>query len=133
MWTLNPICIVESLDLDTGKVMPLNHEQGEQIEGLPATFRVVPVGKWFDTPLFDQAAQIAAQMFANEGAIVPVKFDETDVLVQEYPKDAKLVFIFHKMIKGKEMLYPYTWSLPPEMIAELKTTGKWELDPTEIN
>ena len=91
-------------------------------------YRVVPLKKWKDSPLFLIACENAAAAFAKSGALIPVKLDEDGILVQEYTSGLKLEFIFAKRIAGVEHFYRYHWNLnePPQLIAELKTAGLWD-------
>jgi hypothetical protein len=110
--------------------MALNHDLGELIQGLPGPYRVVPLHKWQDTQLWEQAAEMAGKAFKRSGSLRKrVQF--TDVLVQEYPKTSKLLFLFEATVAGQPMYYPWVWDLTPEMIAEFTTTGKWVPGITE--
>lgn len=106
--------------------MPLDKVKGEQIGGLGHVYRVVPAAKWRMTSLFESAATAAEEAFTRSGALAPITFDEEEVLVQEYPKAAKLAFVFCKRIRGNEHFYPFVFDLPPQMIADLIVTNKWE-------
>lgn len=106
--------------------MPLDRIRGEIVGDLGHAFRIVANAKWRETPLFDEAAQKAAQAFLSAGALWPVTFDDGEVLTQEYPSSRQLVIIFSKSIKGVETLFPWVWDLPDKMLAELKTLGKWD-------
>lgn len=108
--------------------MPLNHNLGEPIEGL-GPFRVVPNAKWRETSMFEQAATIAAQAFMDKGALLPITFDEKEVLTQEFPGVNVLMFIFCKSIRGQDHFSVREFQLPDDMMRELKTLGKWEAMP----
>lgn len=103
----------------------LNKERGEIIGDLGRGFRIVPNEKWRDTMLWTQAAKFAVAAFVKSGALLPIHFDDDHVLVQEYPIDSKIAFIFERKVAGKEMLYPYVFSLSPKAIAELRVSGRW--------
>lgn len=109
--------------------MPLDHDNGETIPELGPGFHVAK-GKqkdyWKHTSLWDEACKDAARVFHIEGALLPVVFDDRQILVQEYPRDRKLVFIFCRPVAQRELFHIFTFDLPPEMIAELKVTGKWQ-------
>ena len=106
--------------------MPLNKDAGEHIDGLPGAYRVVPNQKWRESKLFDQAAEEAAKIFAAQGALLPIGFDDDEVLSQEYPSSNQLAFLFVKNIRGQEHFYPYVYALPVEMVAELAAIGRWK-------
>jgi hypothetical protein len=106
--------------------MPLDHTNGEIIEGLGKEFRVVPNDKWRESKLFETAARTAATAFLKAGALWPVRFDDREILMQEYPADNRLVIVFQKTIRGNETLFPWVWDLPPEMVKELAALGKWQ-------
>ena len=133
--------------------MPLNREQGEpHPEGLQ--HRVVPISKYkeldnvrvpyevmqgtqFKTPktlsrpLFEDALARAREAFEEKGAIfgnsrLALSFPEDAILVQEYPSEHKVEFIFVRKVAGEEMFVripPYT--LPPNVIGWLKATNRW--------
>ena len=106
--------------------MALNKTEGEVVEGLGDAFRVVPNAKWRETKLFEEAANKAAQSFLDAGALWPITFDDGEVLAQEYPRDRRLLLLFAKNVRGKEMIYPWVWDLPDNMVSELKALGKWD-------
>lgn len=107
--------------------MALNRK-GEKIQGLDGDFIVSPTSRWTDTPLFEDAAKQAAKSFQASGAMLPIDIRADDVLVQEYPASNKLCFLFVRRIRGHEHYYPYVYDLPPAMVAELKTIGRWGLN-----
>lgn len=106
--------------------MPLDKINGEKIEGLEGPYRVVKLEKWRFTPLFEQAAQAAADAFHKAGYPLIIGFDEGQILIQEYPRSRQLAMIFVMQIRGKEMLYPYVFALPDELIATLSASGLWQ-------
>lgn len=110
--------------------MPLDRTNGERIEGLEAPHVVVPNVKWRETDMFNTAATNAARAFMKAGYPIIPTFDDEQVLTQEYPTLGRLVFVFQMRIKGDEMLYPYVFALPPEMIANLRAAGQWS-HPTD--
>ncbi len=109
--------------------MPLNLDIGEVLEGIEGLHRVVPVEKWASTPIFETAADAATEIFTKQGAIVPIHFSAENVLAQEYPGSNELVFVFCQTINGKELFYPYKFTLPLQIIADLRVAGQW--DPLE--
>jgi len=110
--------------------MPLDKTKGETIEGLGEDYLIAPLSKWIDTPLVEMAAQHAAEAYIKAGALSPISFDEEDILIQEYYREAKVAVVFQRRVRGEEMLYPYVFELPHNLIAELVATGRWKA-PTQ--
>jgi hypothetical protein len=106
--------------------MSFDRIAGERLEGLGDRFRVVPNRKWRETPLFSNAAHNAAKAFMDEGALWPVLFDDEEFIVQEYPSDHKVAFVFEKRIRNKLRYFVWVWDIPDEGIRELKADGKWD-------
>lgn len=106
--------------------MALNKLIGEQVDGVHGPFRVVPNTKWRETPLFEQAANEAAMAFQRQGALLPITFDDDELVTQEYPRTRQLVMVFSKTIRQAEHYYPYVFDLPHSMIKELRANGRWE-------
>jgi hypothetical protein len=111
--------------------MTLNKEHGEVIEGLGAMFRVVDVEKWAGTGIYEQAALAATEAFRkSEGKFFNgndvIQFGRNEVVAQEYPLTDKLAFIFERRVNGQEMVYPYVFSFPPEMIDRMVSEGHWD-------
>lgn len=104
--------------------MPLNHKDGEEI-GTLGRGNPVPLTKWADSRFFNMAAGMAAKAFVAKGALLPIQFDQLEVLVQEYPQKDRLAFIFLRVIAGKEHFFPWVFTLEPDVISELVNTGKW--------
>ena len=128
--------------------MPLDHERGEP-NPLGLRHRVVPVSKYrelphleveYETttgkqfkspvvvsrPIYEDAVERARSAFLEQGALVPIVFSEDAILVQEYPSEGMVEFIFVRRIAGEEMFVripPYT--LPPDLIGWLKATDRW--------
>lgn len=105
--------------------MPLDMTKGEIIGDLGASYFVAPFARWANTPLFAEAYHHAIEAFVASGAILPVKIGQDQVLVQEYHDKNKVAFVFQHRIRGREHLYPYVFTLEPEMIAHLRLTGHW--------
>lgn len=105
----------------------LNHMLGEPI-GKLGIGQVVPVSKWADTTLFDFACERAEQSFVRAGAILPIEFEEQEILVQEYPaaQPPAIAFLFTKKIAGKQKYHPCVINLTPEIVSELVTAGRWQ-------
>lgn len=98
---------------------------GELIGDLGANYRVVDNVKWRDSQLFEVAASRAAKAFWQSGALLPITFDDEEVLTQEYPHTGKLVMLFGKVIRGQKHFYPYIWEFTDAQVAELTALGKW--------
>lgn len=103
----------------------LNRVTGELIESLGPGHVVAPLSRWADTSLFEEAADRAAAVFHKAGAILPITWDEEDILVQEYPQLHKLAFIFARRIAGKARYHVAVIALPPSTVAELRMSGRW--------
>lgn len=110
--------------------MPLDKVKGEPIDGMPDDYIVVNISKWRNTPLMPQAAEAAADAFIAIGALLPVWFEEDDILVQEYPRSGQIAFLFQRRIRGETHYYPYVYELPKAAIKELVAEGLWT-PPTE--
>lgn len=133
--------------------MPLDHERGEP-NPLGLRHRVVPVSKYrelphleveYETttgkqfkvpvtrtrPIYADAVIRAREAFEAKGAIFPNvnrirSFPEDAILVQEFPEQGQVEFIFCRKVAGEEMFVripPYT--LPPDLIGWLKATDRW--------
>lgn len=64
----------------------LDKTQGELLQDLGPAYIVVPTSKWRDTPMYDQACDAARAAFAKSGALLPVVFDDSNIITQEYPR-----------------------------------------------
>lgn len=106
--------------------MSFNREKGEFLAGLGTDYVIAPNGRWTDTPLYDEAARHALEVFRESGSLaIRQHFDDDEILVQEYPKSRKLAFLFCRKIRNEPYYYTFTWDLPPEMITELRMSGRW--------
>lgn len=103
----------------------LDRANGELIGNLGRQFQIVPLNKWADTPLWSQAVKSAIGAFEKKGALHPISFDEQHVLVQEYPTQGRIAFIFARKIAGQEHFLPVVMKLDERTIAELKMAGRW--------
>lgn len=110
-------------------MIPLDKTSGEAIEGLDDHYRVVSPALWRDTGFFEEAARAAERAFIASGAIGPLWFDEENVSVQQYDKTYKLAFLFSKRVAGKNLVYPYVFTLPFFLIPELEASGRWLKQP----
>ncbi len=105
--------------------MPLNKEKGEVIGNLGTDYVLAPLDRWANSGLFTEALKHAVDAFVSAGAILPCIVEPDDVLVQEYPRQNKVAFLFQRRIAGAEHFYPYVFDLPPQMISKLAASGKW--------
>lgn len=105
--------------------MPLDHENGEVLDGLGRGFRVAKHADWKHTSLWDTACKDATKVFRAAGALLPIAFSDRDILIQEYPRERKLAFIFARGIARQEMFHVYVFDMPQDLIAELRATGRW--------
>lgn len=102
--------------------MPLNLNEGEHLDGL-GRGKPVPIGKW--ARFIDAAAEAARHHFEAAGARKGLRFEPSQVLVQEFWLHSKIVITFCVEIAGIENFYNYTLDLSREAIAELAVTGQW--------
>lgn len=133
--------------------MSLNRALGEP-HPLGFKHRVVPVSKYRDLdnvrvpyevmqgkqfktpkvisrPIFEDAVARAREAFEEAGAVfgnhrLRLSFPEDAILVQEYPEQHQVEFIFARSVAGEEMFVripPYT--LPRDVIGWLKATARW--------
>lgn len=128
--------------------MPLDHENGEIIEGADRAFRIVPVEKWkelpkittlveqevgqhfkrkvkVEVPIWEHAYNLAALAFRDAGAPAGGQL-MYDVLVQEYPRLGLVAFFFCAVIKGQELYVSIPVMLGDEQIIDLHNRGLWE-------
>ncbi len=105
--------------------MPLDHVKGEVIGDLGHVYRAAPNTKWREHQLFEEAATIAAETFHAMGALLPITFDDGEVLVQEYPRTNALVFVFCKSIARTEQIVVRKYDIPDDMMRELRAQGRW--------
>lgn len=127
--------------------MPLDHVNGERVEGMDLIYRVVPIEKYKNlpgltvlvektsgsafkskkvesVPIWAAAENYAMISFMNSGAPAgPLSYD---CLVQEYPAKHVVCFVFCAKIFGVEMYVQAPFELTPEQIAEMKVIGEWK-------
>jgi len=106
----------------------LDKVNGELIEGLGRSFVVVPLRKWADTEMWTEARAKAAAAFGKKGALYPVQISEDDVLVQEYPAQQRLAFLFHRKVAGRSYYMPVVMIFDERTVASLKMAGRWKMD-----
>ena len=121
--------------------MPLDRTNGETLSGLQGDpYKLVPLSKWSDTALWDIACKRATVAFLKAGAMNAPTFDESAVLVQEYPigEMPRIAFIFCKRCEispwkrgddqsqaSKELCFPVVVGMSPAMKAEMVMAGRW--------
>lgn len=126
--------------------MPLDHVNGERLDGMDLIYRVVPVGKYKELPglttlveettgkkfkrkvvkqypIWQAAENYARMAFSKAGYHGPL---QVDCLAQEYPRVSHVAFVFCAKIFGVEQYVVAPFELTPEQIAEMKTIGQWE-------
>ena len=129
--------------------MPLDRSKGEILEGMGDTYRVVPAAKWRELtrittkykvqsgtafkiwvnrtrPIYEDAITLARAAFANAGALEPIIIDDSCILVQEYPDDNRVAFVFSRLIAGEEKVFGRGYDLTPQEVGWLVTTGRWQ-------
>lgn len=105
--------------------MPFNRETGEIIGNLGSDFVISTAERWGATGLLLVAIEHAVEAFTSSGAVLPITIRPDEILVQEYPRQNKVAFLFQRRIAGKEHFYPYVFDLPPQMITKLAASGLW--------
>lgn len=127
--------------------MPLDHVNGERVDGMDLVYRIVPIEKYQQlpglttlvektvgtafkkktvesVPILKAATDYAMIAFKNSGA--PAGPLHYDVLCQEYPAVNRVCFVFCAKIFGRELYVPAPFQLTDEQIAEMKVIGEWE-------
>ena len=109
--------------------MSMDFENGEVIGDLGSHYVVVPVTKWLDTPMWEEAVQYASLRFEKLGGPwikIPVgKINPANVLCQEYHKDGLVAFLFEKKFNGKTYYCPAITKIEPEVRAHYTLRGLW--------
>lgn len=85
----------------------------------------VPVQKWADSSFFAFAINRAEESMLKAGALLPINFDQTEIICMEYHRQHKLAFVFHRRIAGKDVYHPCVIDLSDEVIKELRATNRW--------
>lgn len=106
--------------------MPLDKTNGEIVGELGRGFRIVPNSKWRDTHLWDDAVERAREAFKKAGSWLPITLTDDHILVQEYPSQDRIAFIFERKVAGKERLVPVVYTIGAQMKAHLVQMGRWE-------
>lgn len=114
---------------------PFDPEMGEEIGKLGRNFRVVPISKWNDTPIWAEVTKRANAAFAKTSAKGKVKDEESYVLIQEYPGQDRIAFLFAcwarqmGMRKWDWLYVPVIIKLPEALKSHLVLTGRWSVKP----
>lgn len=112
--------------------MGFNRIMGELTDHFKGQHRIVPTAKWMDSELGAQVWLLAQKSFAQVGGILPIHFDDDEMLVQEYPDHPGIIFFFCKRIAGRERYFSVPITFSPGTLADLKASGRWE-DPPPLN
>jgi hypothetical protein len=123
--------------------MPLDHERGEQIEGMDSVYVVAPFEKYasqtrlttlikqkrqfrrdkvVEVPIVKAAMEYAADAFAKKGLRIG---GDIDILCQEYVKIGVVAFLFCARIEGQEYYVTAPFKLGEEQIRDLTLRGLW--------
>ena len=107
--------------------MPLDHVNGEKISGLDSPHMLGSLLDWAGTQFMDIAAKHAEASFGLSGAKTPMIFAGSQVLIQMYPLQTPpvLAFLFCRTVGQQELFVPYKFVLSPEIVGELRVTGRW--------
>jgi hypothetical protein len=107
--------------------MPLDTINGETLDNLKTPYMVGRLLDWAGTPFFNEAAKIAEQSFIKSGHKNGMVFGASQVLVQMYPFEPMpiLAFVFCATVGEKEFFTQRQFILSPQIVGELKVTGKW--------
>lgn len=103
----------------------LDKTNGEIIGDLGRGYVKVPWGKWADTAFAQEAVRRAQHAFKNKGAMLPIHISEADILVQEYPLQNRVAFLFQRRIAGEWTYCPVVVLLDESSISQLKMAGRW--------
>lgn len=126
--------------------MPLDKARGEVFEGYEGRpFVVIPTAIIADMnrvlvpylqpgkfraqeavrPMYEDARSRAIEAFATKGLHAPLPRDESAELIQLYPKECELVFVFARIINGTEYFTdPIVYPLPPEVFNQIVAAAK---------
>lgn len=123
--------------------MPLDHINGERVEGMDSVYVVAPFDKWADqtrlttrikevrkfkrdrmieVPIVQAAMDHARKAFEKSG-IAPGS--DIDILVMEYPRTACVCFVFCARINGEDKYVTAPFQLGEEQIRDLTHRGLW--------
>jgi len=126
--------------------MPLDHVNGERIDGMDLIYRVVPVEKYKELPglttlveetsgskfkrkvtkqypIWAAAERFARMAYSKAGYSGPLN---VDCIAQEYGRAGVVCFVFCAKIFGVEQFVVAPFELTDEQIAEMKVIGQWD-------
>jgi hypothetical protein len=108
----------------------LDRVNGEVIGTLGRNYVIDPLWKWTDTAMWSEATKRAVAAFLKKGAILPISFDEQSVLIQVYPDQGRIAFVFARNVAGAQCYVPVVIVLGPNEVAQLKMAGRWPMAGT---
>lgn len=119
----------------------LDRARGEVVQGLDGPFYVVPLAAVadmnllaeYDVPgkfraqgarrarrhIIEDALAIAADAFQAAGALMPIVFDESHMLIQAYPTLGKLSVVIGRPVAGEARYVTRIYDLPYAAIRQL--------------
>jgi len=92
----------------------LDHINGEKIGSITEPYLIAPLNKYRKQPVFNEALNAAKTAFARAGAILPISIPDRCILIQEYPASRLAIFIFERIIAGREHQVTLTVNLDAE-------------------
>ena len=125
--------------------MPLDHVNGERVEGMDSVYVVAPFAKYaeqtrltaiveethgkkfkrkrkVEKPIVEVAMKYAAEAFKKAGLTA---LGTIDILALEYPRTSCLCFIFCARINGEDRYVTAPFQLGEEQIRDLTHRGLW--------
>lgn len=109
---------------------PIDHIVGEHIDGLGEDYKIVPMAKWADHQMFEEACKRATYAFKKAGVVNP-QFSADTIIVQEYYDRDRIAFIFAHFGRKAFQATP-NWlyhvcviRLTAPLKAHLVLTGRW--------
>lgn len=114
---------------------PFDRHRGELIGELGPDFVIVPVSKWADTPLLDEALDLAVKVFtrrATNTTVPNLRLDDETILIQEYRRQDRIAVMVAAW--GRQMgMRHWNWlyhtsvfRLTPQMKQALILAGRWQ-------
>lgn len=107
--------------------MSLDKTNGELIGNLGRGYRVVRPEILNGTDLWEFAVKNAIVGFRKKGAMLPIHISNDDALVQIYPTQNKIAFVFARRIAGKEYLVPQVYSFDHKIRKQLIAKGLMDM------
>ena len=123
--------------------MPLDHVNGERIEGMDDVFVIAPFEKYaeqtrltttlkikekfkrereVEKPIISAAMEHAATAYAKLGIRVG---SDVEIMIQEYPRTKQVCVIFCTTRHGQDYLVTAPFQLADEQIKDLTFRGLW--------